>query len=92
MFPCDGQDAGFAKVDENWAESLLEVVSNVPDCEDHQSLRQPSSSPLPSFRAPPPGKLHSTKKKSLQSACEERNPSSQRGPPQYRKVPMPFRS
>ena len=45
MFPCDGQDAGFAKVDENWAESLLEVVSNVPDCEDHQSLLQPSSSP-----------------------------------------------
>ena len=91
MFPCDGQDAGFAKVDENWAESLLEVVSNVPDCEDHQSLRQPSSSPLPSFRAPPLTSCIQPKK-SPQSACEERNPSSQRGPPQYRKVPMPFRS
>ena len=33
-----GQDAAFAKVDEKWAESLLEVVSNFPDCEDHQSL------------------------------------------------------
>ena len=44
FFARDRQDAAFAKVDENWPESLLEVVSNVPDCEDHQSLHQPSSS------------------------------------------------
>ena len=54
MFACD---AAFAKVDENWAESLLEVVSNVPDCEDHQSLHQPSSSPLPLHSEPPSSPL-----------------------------------
>ena len=50
----DGQDAAFAKVDENWPESLLEVVSNVPDCEDHQSLHQPSSSPFLHSEPPRP--------------------------------------